>query len=476
MKNVILIFVALLAAIPAWAASLTWSGGATGDWDQSTANWNSGTTNWNNSNNDGKGDTASFTANATVTLTEDINVTGNQSKGINRTGGTITINSTDGAALNLWAGVNAPSGTVIINAPVVLRANISMAPDNGGGATWNGVISGAYGFTGSFSGGTTYLNADNTFTGNINTMHGFATTYSIYVDKLAATGTAQPLGMNNTFIWNVGGTSKLIYTGSANAVTDKSWRLGFGTDSGGENMWFVNDGTGTVTWTGEMLNDTQAGTGPVTRRLNLGGSNTGDNTWQSVLKDRVAFHTFVTALDKEDAGKWILTGDNTYTGTTRVNAGTLVINGNQSGATGTVTVASGATLGGTGLIGGKTVSINGTLSPGTSDYSVGTLTVSNSLTLAENSIYKWEYDGAAGDLIECDTLTLPLAMTVNVARLGGDFASEYVLMSATNLTGATNLSGWEVPDGYAVTIRGNEVVIVRSRRIQLIGNLLRLSR
>ena len=57
-------------------------------------------------------------------------------------------------------------------------------------------------------------------------------------------------------------------------------------------------------------------------------------------------------LTKTGKGSLTLTLDNTYTGTTDVNEGVLLVNGNQSAATGQVTVKSGATLGGNGIIGG----------------------------------------------------------------------------------------------------------------------------
>ena len=58
------------------------------------------------------------------------------------------------------------------------------------------------------------------------------------------------------------------------------------------------------------------------------------------------------SLVKIGDGTLTLTGDNTWTGTTDVNEGVLLVNGNQSAATGQVTVKSGATLGGNGIIGG----------------------------------------------------------------------------------------------------------------------------
>jgi len=355
--------VAASGLMPARAANLTWSGGGSGDWNTTSLNWNTGNTAWSNS---GQGDTAFFpSGNVTVTLTEDINVSGSQSKGLNRTSGssgTTTINSTGTAALNLWAGINNPGGggttsNIVINAPVVLRADISMGADNDTGATWNGVISGTGGFSGSFSRGNTFLNGLNTFSGEVRLQPQSVTTtdtYRLFINTLDLNTNAQSLGRNNTFIWGVRGTAELIYTGTANAVTDKPWRLGFQTDGGGQNMRFLNNGTGTVTWQGAMQLETQNGTGgTVERRLNLGGSNTGDNRWESLLYDQKKTTTWRTALTKRDAGKWILSGDNTYTGSTNVLAGTLLIDGNQQNATGTITVSADAVFGGNGTIGGN---------------------------------------------------------------------------------------------------------------------------
>jgi fibronectin-binding autotransporter adhesin len=89
------------------------------------------------------------------------------------------------------------------------------------------------------------------------------------------------------------------------------------------------------------------------------------------------------------SGTTILNLANSYTGTTNVNAGTLIINGNQAAATGAVTVANGATLGGSGIIGGA-VTVNGILSPGNSP---GILTV-GSLDLIAGSTTRMQLIGA----------------------------------------------------------------------------------
>lgn len=70
-------------------------------------------------------------------------------------------------------------------------------------------------------------------------------------------------------------------------------------------------------------------------------------------------------LVKQGLGTLELTASNTYTGETWVTAGTLLINGQQSAATGAVTVLDGATLGGSGASGG-TLAGAGLVSPGNS--------------------------------------------------------------------------------------------------------------
>lgn len=107
------------------------------------------------------------------------------------------------------------------------------------------------------------------------------------------------------------------------------------------------------------------------------------------------------ALNKNGAGTLILDGPSNHSGVTTVSAGTLIINGDFTQATGAVSVNNGATLGGAGVIGGNTtVNSGGKLAPGASP---GTLTFANDLTLASGSSLIFE----GGDLVAVDgTLTL----------------------------------------------------------------------
>jgi autotransporter-associated beta strand protein len=93
------------------------------------------------------------------------------------------------------------------------------------------------------------------------------------------------------------------------------------------------------------------------------------------------------SLVKEGSGTQTLGDTNTYTGTTTVNSGTLIINGNIS--TSLTTIKSGGTLGGSGSVGGLSVEGGGTLAPGNSP---GILNV-GSTSLATLSTFAVEING-----------------------------------------------------------------------------------
>lgn len=102
-----------------------------------------------------------------------------------------------------------------------------------------------------------------------------------------------------------------------------------------------------------------------------------------------------SGLTKSGVGTLLLTGNNTFTGTTAVNAGTLIVGDGVNGSLGAtaVTVNSDATLAGTGSIGGTvTVNSGGTLAPGNSPglQSVG------GLALTDGGNYNWQLVNATG--------------------------------------------------------------------------------
>ncbi|HWW57263.1 MAG TPA: autotransporter-associated beta strand repeat-containing protein [Sphingopyxis sp.] len=130
-------------------------------------------------------------------------------------------------------------------------------------------------------------------------------------------------------------------------------------------------------------------------------------------------------LTKDGLGTLTLTGASSYAGATLVNAGTLLVNGDQSAATGLTTVVSGATLGGIGTIGGDVAILDGgMLSPG---ESAGTLNINGNLSLAGGSILNYEFGqaevpgGPLNDLVNVGgNLTLDGTINVSVSA-GGNF-------------------------------------------------------
>lgn len=133
------------------------------------------------------------------------------------------------------------------------------------------------------------------------------------------------------------------------------------------------------------------------------------------------------SLVKTGGGTLTLTGDNTYTGVTNVEQGVLLVNGDQSAATGLVTVNSGATLGGDGIIGGAVnVLDNGHITAGADLDSVGKLTT-GALTLSDNAQLDYQFGqaytpgGPLNDVIDVNgDLTLDGKLNI-VTSPGGSF-------------------------------------------------------
>ncbi|MBC8095793.1 MAG: autotransporter-associated beta strand repeat-containing protein, partial [Akkermansiaceae bacterium] len=125
-------------------------------------------------------------------------------------------------------------------------------------------------------------------------------------------------------------------------------------------------------------------------------------------------------LVKTGAGTLTLSGSNTFSGATLINAGKLLINGSLAAGS-AVTVASGGALGGTGVIHGLTmVQVGGTLSPGTS---IGTLTISNSLTLMAGGTNLFEISKSplTNDVVRISG-TLAMGGTLRVTNIAGTLA------------------------------------------------------
>ncbi len=124
-------------------------------------------------------------------------------------------------------------------------------------------------------------------------------------------------------------------------------------------------------------------TGPLALNANtLTVTNTGSGTLSAIGSG-------TGGLVKAGTGTLTVSGTQLFTGPTAVNAGTLLVNGTLMTGGGTVTVAAGATLGGTGTL-QRAVVVSGTLSPGVNGP--GTLTTGN-VTFNAGSTFAVDVNG-----------------------------------------------------------------------------------
>jgi autotransporter-associated beta strand protein len=156
------------------------------------------------------------------------------------------------------------------------------------------------------------------------------------------------------------------------------------------------------------------------------------------------------AVIKSGNGTLTLSNANTYTGNTTVNSGILLVNGDQSAATGAVSVAATATLGGNGTLGGSTT-IAGILSPGNSP---GDLSFTDDLTLESTATLNLEITGIG--LNEFDRL---VGNGTNTFTFGGILAIDNTGYYGTASVGdtITVFGNWFDFDGTFTSITGTDL-------------------
>lgn len=408
----------------------------------------------------------------TVTLTLRGGNTGaNLVDGLISKGGatTFAVTKSDGGTWILANAANSYNGNTTISAGILQAqdATTYAAGDRtltGGGAMGTGQVV--------INGGTLQLrvNGDNTSAAqaltyqNSSVFLNGATTSVIDVDRVSG-GSAQ----NKTLAF----TATSMSRGGKLTVTGGD---GYQLQLGNLNLSGTGDGSSTlnptsanVLLTGTVNNNTNS----TTSTLILDGTTQGNVVSAAMINGVGTARVF--ALTKSGTSTWTLTGANTYTGNTVVSAGTLLVNGTHAAGTGTYSVASGGTLGGSGSITAASLAVaaGGKLAPGGNGAAATlafSLTGGMDLSASSNDTGAYLFDlGPAGasDKITLAAGTLSLG-TLDFAdftftALSGFGAGTYVLFDAASSISATLGTTSGTINGAAATLSldgvNNDIVL-----------------
>jgi autotransporter-associated beta strand protein len=362
------------------------------------------------------------------------------------------------------------TGAVINNASLTINRSDALTIAN--------PISGSGVFTQVGSGVTT-LTGDNSYSGST-TINAGVLSVAVLADGGASSNVGASTNAASNLVLNGGA---LQYTGGATS-TDRLFSVG---TSGGT---LEASGTGAVNFTntGSMGFNSQSGI----RTLTLTGTNTGSNTLAAVIGD----NGDATTLTKSGAGTWVLSGANTYIGTTTISAGVLQIG--DGGTTGSLSTSSALSNNGTLAFnrtdavtqgtdfasvisgsGGVTQAGSGTLTlNGDNTYAGATNVRAGTLEVTRNNALG---TGAAGTTVSSGATLLlnnvhystSEALTLNGSGAGGGGAlrnsgtSTYTgaITAETNTSinaggGILNFTGGLVKDGTVLTITGGGTVNV----------------
>ncbi len=184
------------------------------------------------------------------------------------------------------------------------------------------------------------LNGLNTFTGN-NVGH---VTGQVNVNTLKDSGVASSIGTGSIYTMGGGGGQQpvLWYTGTGATSTNRTFR----SSSTAAARIIAQDGA--LDFTGSLATN---GGGTYTFELS-GTANTGTNTVSGIISDgagtiRVNLNNFAPIGGSAESGFWVLSGNNTYSGSTSVNGNSILVVGhnNALGSTaGSTTISNGSSL------------------------------------------------------------------------------------------------------------------------------------
>lgn len=388
----------------------------------------------------GTGDLVKSGGTGTLTLAAENSYSGTTtiSAGTLAIGTQITTGTLNAAAVinNGNLVINRSDTTYVVNNPISGTGSVGIGQANGGALSSLVTLTGANSFAGNVnigSGGLKILSAGALGTGpktvNVNGLNGRA---QLYLD-----GSGGNITLPADMVFN---------TSNGNLLEPAIGNLaGNNVISGPITMTTGAGGTAVLVSGGSLALNGDIAANTAGRRLILGGT-AGSGSVGGVVSNG----TNPVGLDKVGPLTWTLSGNNTYTDTTVVSEGKLLVNGNQGLAGGAVSVASGATLGGTGTIGGNITTVAGsTLAPGTS---IGTLTTIAPVIVGGSLAI--EVDATGSDRLTVGGTLDISAATLDITALAAPAQTAYVIASYGVLSGTfAGVTG--MPSGYVLNYNYN---------------------
>ncbi|MBX3623897.1 MAG: DUF4347 domain-containing protein [Rhizobacter sp.] len=386
-------------------------------------------------------------------------------------------------ALTLAAGTTLDvTGATTIDNAIALSGAATV--NNSAAVTLSGVISGSNNLTKTGS-STLTLSGTNTYSGTTTVSAG---TLSVASDSNLGSGALTLASGTTLAVTGATTIDNAIALSGAATVNNSAAVTLSGVISGSNNLTKTGSSTltlsGTNTYSGtttvsagtlSVASDGNLGSGALTlaagttlaitgattldNAIALSGAATLNNSGAVTLSGVVSGSNDLT---KAGAGVLTMSAANTQSGTTTVNAGTLLVTGSTAGAT---TVASGATLGGTGTLGGAvTVQNGGTLSPGVAG--AGTLTVNGDLTLASGSTLALDIAGATAGS-GYDRIAVTGAVDVTGATLSATHSytagpSDTYTVITNDASDAVTGTFSGLAEGATATAGGNSTVLTAS--------------
>jgi autotransporter-associated beta strand protein len=354
-------------------------------------------------------------------------------------------------------GVPTGTGTAFFGLSNITNLTFNpLAANSLGGFLFNNALSGAYSFSLAPLSSLTFTGAG---------IQNFA---GIPV-QITNSGTVTFAGTSSAGNATIANNFQLLFTNSSTAgnatITTNGITTFSGNSTGGNAQLIVNAGANlTFEFTTGPNGDNQITAGSIAGAGNyiLPGKTltVGSNNLSTEVSGVIVGAG--GSLVKTGSGTLTLSGTNTYTGTTTVNAGSLLVDGSIASSSLT-TVNSGAALHGSGTVGSTIVNAGGFLVPGPVGGTPGSINFAGSLAFQSGAFYVVQLNPATASTTNV-TGTASLAGTVLAAFAPGSYVSrQYTILTAaggvTGTFGALATLGLPAGFGARLAYVGNDAIL-----------------